>query len=329
MTKSIDAPIRVALLEPPMCMETSLALSRDVLATANKVARGLGIAMPFDVVQTKVEHVGTGSDIADVVVLPGLGLDTAGVVEEFLEGPEIVAIVQALNCLRGPQTTLATSCTGVFAFGQAGLIDGRQVTTTWWLAPLLQARFPRSRLRAGELVIQDGRIVTAGAALAHVDLMMHLVESLAGAGIADACRRYLVVDARSSQMPYTSTATLVAADPALRKAELFVRQNMSQPLSAAEIAAASGLGMRTFARRMGRVAGMTPNHFLQSIRVSRAVRLACTSARSNDEIAVSVGYSDATSLRRAVKRMTGMTLEEFRRRRVRDGSSNSAGILSR
>ena len=192
------------------------------------------------------------------------------------------------------------------------MIDGKRVTTTWWLAPLLQKRYSRVRLAAGELVIEDGNIVTAGAALAHIDLMHTLVERFAGIAVADHCRGYLVADQRRSQLPYTSTATLVAADPNLRKAEAFVRRNVREPIGTGEIAAAAGLGERTFARRLKAVAAMTPIRFLQGIRVTEAMKLARTTHLSNDEIADRVGYSDATSLRRVVKKQTGQTLEAFR-----------------
>ena len=300
------------VITPQNVMASSLALTLDILATANKVAEGLGISRPFQVVQMAPGDVSIGNGRADLVVLPGLGLTTPKQVEDAFSSDDLRHVVRALITLKARGTVFATSCTGVFALGEAGMIDQKTVTTTWWLSALLQERFPETRLAAGELVIDDGGIVTAGAALAHVDLMLNLVERFAGAAVADHCRRFLVADDRRSQMPYTSTATLIASDPALRQAEAFVHQNIREPIGIGEIAAAAGLGERTFARRLNSVAAMTPTRFLQTIRVAKAMKLAKNTSLPNDEIAARVGYSDATSLRRVVKKQTGKTLEAFR-----------------
>ena len=79
-----------------------------------------------------------------------------------------------------------------------------------------------------------------------------------------------------------------------------------------DLAEASGLGLRTFARRLTKVTAMTPTQFLQTIRVLQAIKLAKTTHLTSDEIAVRVGYSDATSLRRVVRKQTMRTLEAYR-----------------
>ena len=293
-------------------MSSSLALTIDILETANRVAKGLGLQPVFDV-QVLTPHAIVQSALrADLVILPSLGHALASELEDALASTEARDIVRALTSLRSRKVVFATSCSGVFVFAEAGLLAGKRATTTWWLSPHLQARFPNVQVAADELVVEDGNVVTAGAALAHIDLLFHLVERFAGIAITEHCRKFLIVDDRQSQAPYSSIATLVATAPELRKAETYIRKNIQRPIGIGDIAKAAGLGTRTLARRLEVVAAMTPTQFLQRIRVAHAIKLARTSQLASDEIAIRVGYSDATSLRRVVKKQTGKTLEAYR-----------------
>lgn len=312
MTESEMMPTRTIVIQPAFVMASSQALTLDILDIANRMAEGMGLPRAFEVCAQSAGNTPDAADPCDLLILPGLGLSTRDLLDAAMQRPEMGDITQALKRFSGPHTVVASSCTGVFALGQAGMIAGRQVTTTWWLAPALKERFPDVRLCAGELVVDDGHVVTAGAALAHIDLMLHLVERFSGMAVADAVRRFLLIDDRRSQTPYTSVAMLVATDPVLRQAERFIRQNLATSLTVNAIAADCGLGARTFARRLARVTAMTPVQFLQTIRVTRAIRLARTTLHPNDEIAARVGYSDATALRRVVRQLTGKTLEAYR-----------------
>jgi transcriptional regulator GlxA family with amidase domain len=84
-------------------------------------------------------------------------------------------------------------------------------------------------------------VITAGAAFAQIDLMLHLIERFAGFVLAEECRRFTMSDSRPSQLPYHSVATLVAADPVLQRAELFARRNLDQPVTVQDLSRESGL----------------------------------------------------------------------------------------
>lgn len=302
----------VVVLRPGPMMRTSHAVTLDVLETANRIAAGLGSGEPF-----RIEEIAVGISTrqpapADLVILPSLGLATKAEFSAARADGSISAIAETLAGLKGTDTLFATSCSGVFAFAHAGLLDGRSATVTWWLAPYFSRLFPDVQLRSSELVVEDGPVMTAGAALAHADLMLRIVERCAGYAIARECMRYLVLDERRSQSAYTSVAGLVAGDPVLLKAKRYVQANMAEDITVRMLSDAAGLTPRTFARRLQAMAAVTPIGFIQQLRLARAVDLALTTRFSSDQIADKVGYSDANALRRVMKKQTGKTIEMLR-----------------
>lgn len=293
-------------------MRTSHAVTLDVLETANRIGAGLGGGEPFLIEEIAVADASIPDGPADLVILPSLGLASKAEFSAALADGSIKAISDMLARLKGSDTVFATSCSGVFAFAHAGLLNGRSATVTWWLAPYFSKLFPEITLRSSELVVEDGPVITAGAALAHADLMLRIVERCAGYAIARECMRYLVLDERRCQSAYASIAGLVAGDPVLLKAKRYVQANMAEDITVGVLADVAGLTPRTFSRRLHTVAAVTPIGFIQQLRLARAVDLALTTRLSADRIAEKVGYSDANALRRVMKKQIGKTIEMLR-----------------
>jgi transcriptional regulator GlxA family with amidase domain len=64
---------------------------------------------------------------------------------------------------------------------------------------LFRRLHPDVRLDTDALLVTDGPVTTAGAAMAQVDLMLAIVARHGGARLADHCARYLLLDQRRSQ----------------------------------------------------------------------------------------------------------------------------------
>jgi transcriptional regulator GlxA family with amidase domain len=305
---------RVVVLSLPKCMASSLAITRDTLATANAVHRGKGRGAPFEIEILKTGRATTHRFSAgDIVIVPGLGTTTEAELIARLASPAARSAVRLVRAAHAAGAVVAASCASTFLLAEAGLLDGRRATTTWWFAPLFQRRYPDVELIAEQIVAADGPIITAGAAMAQMDLMLALIARAAGVRTAETCARYLLLDRRSSQAPYMAIAFLAGQDDRIARAETWLRKNIARDVTMSEFAAAAGLTPRTFARRLKTVCGLSPVRFAQRIRSEIAATLLETTRLSVDEIARRVGYAEPSTLRRLLRRDSSRAPSALRR----------------
>jgi len=118
----------------------------------------------------------------DIVVLPGGGTDAA------LNDPELVRWV---GRVAGEAEVALSVCTGAFLLGEAGLLDGKDVTTWYGETDLLAARFPKARVHDGRRFIDSGSVVTTAGVSAGIDGALHVVARLLGRDLADRTAAYM------------------------------------------------------------------------------------------------------------------------------------------
>ena len=301
-------------------MPSSVAISFDILTTANRLRAAAGQKPPFAAFASgpgaralrRFASPSGASGSTGVLVVPGAGFATEAELGEGLSGTQAAAARRRIEAAAGSGCEVAASCSSTFLLASAGLLDGRRATTTWWLAPAFRRMFPAVELDANAIVVADGGLTTAGAAMAHINLMLALVARFASPALADLTARYMLLDRRGSQAPYMSLAMLCTGDEKVAKAEAWARGRLTDGVGVAELGAAAGLEPRTFARRVKRATGLTPIAFLQRLRVERATDLLETTRLPFEEIAFRVGYSEPSTLRRLLRQQKGVTPREVR-----------------
>jgi transcriptional regulator GlxA family with amidase domain len=246
----------------------------------------------------------------DVVVVPALGAKTPDTIDGALERRDVKEVCAVIREWSTAGTKVTAACTGTFVLGQSGLLDGRTATTTWWLGPHFRARFPSATLDESRMIVESRGVITAGTALAHVDLALYLVRRKSPA-LASAVARHLLYDERPSQAPYVMPDYLAHADPLVSKFEAFASAHLGS-FSMAHAARAVGASERTLERRVRGVLGKTPLSYVRDLRVERAVFALRTTDDSLEAIAESVGYSDAVTLRSLLREKTGKGVRELR-----------------
>lgn len=302
-------------------LASSVTITLDVLAMSNRICHALGRPAAFAVrlegsgaahfrpflAFPEAEHASP-----DLLIIPAQGLSKAPCYAERLAQADAEAARRLILAAAERGAEITSSCTGALLLGSTGLLSGRRATTAWWLAPVFQDMFPHVRLDTSELVVTDGPFTTAGAAMAQMDLTVGLVARYAGAEVADACARRMVLDERRSQVPYMAIGLLAAGDETVARAAAWARTRLKEAVGVTDLAAAAGVAPRTFARRVARATGLSPIQFLRQLRMERAVELIETTRLSFDEIAYQVGYADPSTLRGVLRRNLGMGAREIR-----------------
>ena len=122
-----------------------------------------------------------GTTELDVLVVPGaIDLWAALASDELLDVVRGVADdVEAVGSV----------CTGAFALGRAGLLDGRAWTTHWEDVDALAAEVGPDGARHDVRWVDTGDVVTGGGLSCGLDLGLHLVERYAGRELAVATAR--------------------------------------------------------------------------------------------------------------------------------------------
>jgi transcriptional regulator GlxA family with amidase domain len=206
---------------------------------------------------------------------------------------------------------LAASCIGSFILAETGLLDHREATTTWWLAPLFRQRYPNVLLDESRMLVPSDVGVTAGAAMGHLDLALWLIRK-ASPELAAVVSRYLLADLRSSQAAYIIPNHLAQADPLILRFEQWARKNLKTGFSLQEAAKALATSARTLQRRCEAVLGKSPLAYFQDLRVERARSLLHGSSLDVDAIAAEVGYVDGATLRTLLRQRLGRGVRELR-----------------
>ncbi len=309
-------------------MDSSLALTMDTVDTANRVASAKGQKLRMS---TTLFHpgrrrirTGMGATLAvksevrvghyDALVVPGLGLATRGEIEGFFAKPANQRLVDWLR-RSGPRCPLvAASCSAVFLLAEAGLLENRTATTTWWLGATFRERYPQVDLDEDRMLVASEGLLCAGAALAQIDLMLHLIARAASPDLSRDVARFLAIDQRPSQARYMMLSAVAGLSGEVGEIERWIRAHRSQAFTIAEMAKALGMSTRTVDRRVRAATGQGASRFVQRLRLEHAAHLVETSDLSLQEISDAVGYRDASTLRRLMRRDLDANPSELRRR---------------
>jgi transcriptional regulator GlxA family with amidase domain len=305
--------------------DTGLAAVLDAFATANglAVAQGLpsvsfsvslfGIQSPVQTNQGFTLPVAPAGDRTrgDWVIVPAIGARAPEPLTAALATPEAQAAARLLRQWADDGANVAAACIGTFIAAEAGVLDGETVTTTWWLAPFFRQRYPQVRLDDRRMLVRSGRVLTAGAALSHMDMALWLIRQ-GSPVLADMTARHLVVDSRPSQSAYAMSDHLAHSDELVRDFERWARDHLADGFSLDEAARAVKATKRTLTRRLKAVLGKSPLSYFQDLRIERAVHLLRTTNDSVDSIATAVGYADGVTLRNLLRRKLGRGVREIR-----------------
>lgn len=231
-------------------------------------------------------------------------LIVAGATEVTATEPELI---RQLRSAAPRARRIASVCTGAFILAEAGLLDGRRVTTHWAMAHELQKRHPLVTVDEDRIFVQDGPVWTSAGMTACLDLALALVDADLGSAVARSVSRKMVIHYRRTggQSQFSTLSELEPSSDRIREALAFARENLREPLSVVQLAEHVHWSPRHFSRAFQLQTGLTPAKAIEKLRLEAARALIEKGESSIMRVADLTGFGDEERMRRAFLRTLG------------------------
>lgn len=321
----IDEAIKIWLLNYPGAFLSAIHGLQEMFLAANSICLQQNVGSRFSVeiisaddcqeVIRKNARLDAGMAATAIIIPPGCSI-------EYCSNPT-QAVKNFISLNHSAGAFICSVCAGAFVLASIGLLNHRNATTHWALAPLFAQKFPEVFLDADKILINEGDIITAGGIMAWGDLGLELVGQFAGLEIMQQLGRHFVMDTGLREQRYYKffSPRLDHGDKAILKAQYFMAKQLGQEIGISQLADLSCLTARTFLRRFVIATGFKPTQYLQHLRVQKACNLLETSDRSFEAIVHEVGYSDISAFRKIFIKIMGLTPGSFRRRFLKNNIS--------
>ena len=308
----------IPITGPMDILNESCALQRDVLgADENRTTFDVELVsltkkpLQFDGVVTLHPHASISTARQpDLILIPSTGPK----VPEAL-GP-LRGFIPWIKACSAAGARVVSMCTGAFLLAETGLLDGRTATTHWFFADLFRRSYPKVKLYPDRLIIDEGNVITSGAATSFLDLILYLVELYCGREAAILTAKVLLIEmGRHTQLPYTIFSTQkMHSDRQVLRLQQFMEAKLQRELTIELLADQAGMSVRNFDRRFRAAVGEAPSSYLQKLRIEKAKRLLETTNDTVAEIMAKVGYEDERSFRRLFGALTDLSPRAYRQK---------------
>lgn len=207
-------------------------------------------------------------------------------------------VLDALRRAHARGVRIVSICSGVFVLAAAGLLEGRRVAAHWAHADALARKYPALDVNSRVLYVDEDDIMSSAGRAAGLDLCMHIVRKDFGPEIANDVARRLVIPAHreGGQAQFIPNPVLSEKDP-LADLRTWIREHLDCDLTIESLAERARMSRRTFIRRFGETAGVSPGEWILQERVARARSLLEATGMSVEDVATAVGFGSADALR--------------------------------
>ncbi|PWN69470.1 AraC family transcriptional regulator [Chryseobacterium phosphatilyticum] len=211
---------------------------------------------------------------------------------------------------------IGSVCIGAFALAKAGLLKGKQVTTHWKYADLLQKSYPELEVNINPFFIKDQKIYTSGGVSSGIDLALALVEEDFGTFLASEIARHLVLHLKRPGLQSQYGNALPDYDMMssfTKEIRDLLKDKLGQAISVEYMADSMHMSVRNFSRVFVRESGMTPGKFLEKMRLDQAKNLLEYTDMGIEMIAGKCGLGSVVSLRRLFLKHLSVSPAQYRK----------------
>ncbi|ARU56821.1 transcriptional regulator [Oleiphilus messinensis] len=324
--------MRVGIIVTERCQASSLHTTIDLIIAANYAFRSYFASnsplFEYELIGSKTSTKAyNGSAVSsitpitkykrpDIVILPGAFESVLTADQARNQLSKLAPVIKVLQKWHSEGTVIASICTGNFIIASSSIAKGRPLTCHWISEKTAHLLYPSEQFVSDKLIIDHGDIVSAGGAMATAQLVLYLVSRFHSRELALATGKLMLVELNfDSQSRFAIfRPNRKHGDGLVLRLQKHIEENYAQDIDLSNFSTNNLIGARQLSRRFKKATGETPLSYLQLYRVEQVkIGLEATSKPVNALI-WEVGYEDPTSFRRLFKRLTGITMTEYRNR---------------
>ncbi|CAA0116900.1 HTH-type transcriptional regulator CdhR [BD1-7 clade bacterium] len=306
------------------CMSSSISLPLEMLNAADNISRagsrrrrGLNINLAAPTLDPVISSGGLPivptcrlSDIkeSELIIIPALWRSPTHTVAKHPD------IVDWLKMAAPASEHLCAVGTGSTFLAEAGLLADKAATTHWYYFDEMERRYPAVKWKRDHLITQSDNIYCAGSVNSVADLTIHFIETGYSAAVAKRVESQFSPEIRRAYDNYLfdDGNNLSVTDELMASAKDYIRQNYTKPIDFDHLATSMGIGIRSFQRRFKQAFSLSALQYQQSVRIQNAKDLLKDSNLNIQDIAVLLGYADASHFAQVFKKHAAQTPKAFR-----------------
>ncbi|MBN8605573.1 MAG: helix-turn-helix domain-containing protein [Caulobacterales bacterium] len=248
------------------------------------------------------------ADVYDIVLVPSFEAGSDAKLARLLGAASDVSAWLRAQRRRGAR--IAASGAGVLVVAQSGLLDGGEAANPIEHAALMRRRFPRVRADGGADLVRWSGVHTANAIAAEPSLMLRVLEDAVSPILSDHLSKWT----RISDATFGFETAVSGGDDVVDRAQAWLQERFTQKCKITDLAQAMALSQKTLTRRFNDKLGVTPQAYLQSLRVEAAKRQLTHTNRRVERIANLVGYGDVGFFKEKFAELVGASPSVYRAR---------------
>ncbi len=227
-----------------------------------------------------------------------LGKVTAAIegIAQWLQQRILAPLLEA-----GGSHRVVAICSGALLAARAGLCDGRRCTTHHELLQMLRTLAPQAQVIDNRVFVVDGPVASSAGITAGIDLALHLIADECGEALAASVAEDMVVYLRRTSRDPELSPFLVHRrhlHAAVHRVQDAIITKPERDWDMTTLAAVGHATERHLLRLFIDHAGVSPLHYLRSIRLERA-RQSLECGASVTRAAEVAGFRSGLQLRRA------------------------------
>lgn len=210
---------------------------------------------------------------------------------------------------------IASICTASFILAKAGLLNNKPATTHWFYVNELKEKFPEIEVFNNCSYTEDhqGKLFTSAGVSKGIDLALFLLEKDIGVSFSNDVARHIMFTPKPRiYNQYAIPIDYTRLSERMKSILQYIDDNLSTLVNIDSICDNVGLSRRQLSRVFKSELNMSPANYVEYSRFKLSDYKLRFTNMSLLEVSNVAGYSDLNSMRRSIRKRTGLSPSEYR-----------------